>query len=224
MADVLKKGDFVELDYTGRLAEDGVVFDTTFEDVAKKNGLFQEGTKYGPVKICLGQRQVIEGLDEGLIGRDIGKTYKFRIPPEGAFGQKDARLIQLIATSKFTKQEIAPMPGLQVNIDGMLGTIRTVSGGRTLVDFNHPLSGKEIEYEATPKRVITETAEKLNAIMNILGIKMEYTLEGEKLTFKSDSQVLRQNEEAITKAVKEAIPEIKDVSFETKAVEGSQLQ
>ena len=166
------------------------------------------------MKICIGQRQVIEGLDEGLIGREVGKTYKFRIPPEGAFGQKDARLIQLIATSKFTKQEIVPMPGLQVNMDGMLGTIRTVSGGRTLVDFNHPLSGKEIEYEATPKRIITDTAEKLNALMNVLGIKMEHTLEGERLTFKSDSQVLKQNEEAITKVVKEAIPEIKDVSFE----------
>ena len=43
MEEFLKKGDFVELDYTGRLAEGGVVFDTTIEEVAKKNRLFDHG-------------------------------------------------------------------------------------------------------------------------------------------------------------------------------------
>ncbi|EFK97351.1 peptidylprolyl isomerase FKBP-type, partial [sediment metagenome] len=49
------------------------------------------------------------------------------------------------------KDSIRPMPGLPVNIDGMYGIIRTVAGGRVIVDFNHPLSGKEIVYNSKLK-------------------------------------------------------------------------
>ena len=49
----VKKGDFVKLSYTGRL-DNGDVFDTTSEDVAKDNGLFAEGVSYAPITIIAG--------------------------------------------------------------------------------------------------------------------------------------------------------------------------
>ena len=38
----VQKGDFVELDYAGRLAESGAVFDATSEQIAKKEGIHNE--------------------------------------------------------------------------------------------------------------------------------------------------------------------------------------
>ncbi|MBC7097192.1 MAG: peptidylprolyl isomerase, partial [Methanobacteriales archaeon] len=35
----VKKGDFIRLEFTGRIKETGEVFDTTIEDVAKESGL-----------------------------------------------------------------------------------------------------------------------------------------------------------------------------------------
>ena len=46
MAEVVKENDFVEIDYTGKLA-DGTVFDTTSEKTAKENKLYFAEKKYG---------------------------------------------------------------------------------------------------------------------------------------------------------------------------------
>lgn len=215
MADVIKEGDFVELDYTGKIVEDNIVFDTTLEADAKKSRLYDAKTKYEPVRICVGKRHVIEGLDKGLAGKETGKEYLFSVKPEEAFGQKNPKMIQLIATNKFREQGITPMPGLQVNMDGVLGTIRAVSGGRTIVDFNHPLSGKALEYRATVKRVITDASEKADAALKLLGISMEKAIAGETLILKSNKEVPKKAQDDITKAVTEMVPEIKTVSFET---------
>ena len=34
--DTIKKHDFVEIEYTGKIKEDNVIFDTTYEKVAKE--------------------------------------------------------------------------------------------------------------------------------------------------------------------------------------------
>ena len=142
----IKKHDFVEIEYTGKLKEDNIIFDTTDEKTAKENNL-HSNTDYGPVIICVGEEQILKGLDKNIEGKEIGKEYNVDIKPEDAFGSKNAKLIQLIPTSKFKQQKIQPMPGMQLNIDGVVGTVKTVSGGRTLVDFNHPLAGKELLYK-----------------------------------------------------------------------------
>src|SRR3989338_2670063 len=201
MADVIKEGDFVELDYTGKIVDDNMVFDTTLEADAKKSNLYDAKTKYEPVSICIGKRHVIEGLDVGLVGKEIGKDYLFKVKPEEAFGQKNPKMIQLIATNKFREQGIAPLPGLQVNMDGVLGTIRAVSGGRTIVDFNHPLSGKELEYRATVKRFITDVEGKVGAAIKLLGIKMEKAIAGEAITLKSEKEVPKKTQDDLTKAL-----------------------
>ena len=143
---MIKEKDFIEIEYTG-MTKDNLVFDTTDEKLAKKEGIAQPNAIYGPTVICIGQGQVIEGLDKQLIDKEIGKEYTVELQPEEAFGKKSAQLIQLVSTRKFKQNEIMPQPGLQVDIDGMNGIIKTVTGGRTLVDFNHPLSGKVIEYK-----------------------------------------------------------------------------
>ena len=135
---VINKHDFLELEYSGKIKDTDDVFDTTVEKVAKDNNIFNSNIKYGPVIICVGEHQVITGLDEELIGKDLGK-YTINIPMEKAFGKKDGKLLKLIPLRKFKKEKIQPMPGLQVQVDESTGIVKTVSGGRVIVDFNHPL-------------------------------------------------------------------------------------
>ena len=99
--ETVKKRDFVEIEYTGKIKEGNVIFDTTDEKVAKENNL--HGHDFSPAIICLGEEQVLKGIDKNLEGKDIGKEYEFDIDPEDAFGKKNAKLIQLIPTAKFRK-------------------------------------------------------------------------------------------------------------------------
>lgn len=160
----LQKGDFVEFDYTGRIKETGEVFDTTRADVPHDH---VKGHQHEPAQICLGEGHTLKGIDEFLVGKDIG-PHTVTLNPEDAFGKRQSQLIQLIQTKKFLDQKIRPVPGGRVNVDGMAGTIRSVSGGRTIVDFNHPLAGKEVEYDIHVTRTIDDKKEQVEALLKLL--------------------------------------------------------
>jgi len=177
----IKKGDFIEINYTGRLADgEKECFDTTYEDVAKKEGIFSQKTKYGPVKIIVGEHHVIPGIDRNLEGKEIGK-YTFKIADVEAFGKKSAQLLKLVPSRVFAKEQIKPYPGLQINMDNEMGVVKNVSGGRIIVDFNHPLASKDVEYDVEIKRIITDNSEKINVFFSLVGLKAEnISIDGDK--------------------------------------------
>ena len=172
----IKKQDFIEIEYTGKLKEEGMVFDTSDEKVAKEGSIFNAKHSYGAIKIMVGGSQVLPGLDRFIEGKEPGE-YKVVIDPTEGFGKKNAKLLRLVPKSIFIKQQINPMPGLPVNIDGADGVIKTVSGGRCIVDFNHPLAGKELEYDLKIIRIITDEKEKVSAILELQLKKEEFSLE-----------------------------------------------
>ncbi|MBN2367882.1 peptidylprolyl isomerase [Candidatus Woesearchaeota archaeon] len=210
-AQMMKKGDFIELDYTGRL-DDDTVFDTTEEKVAKDAGIQKENAKFLPAVICLGENHILKGIEDEIIGKGPGK-YSVKLGPEEAFGKKNAKLLKLLPRKVFTKENINPFPGLEVNVDNMYGIIRTVSGGRIIVDFNHPLAGKNVNYEVTVKKVVEDALEKARAVLkNEFNIPAEIGVElkDKKLVIKADLP-----EEALAPVktrILELVPDIKDVA------------
>ena len=56
---------------------------------------------YGPVTICVGQKHVISGLDEELVGKDAGDEGDVTVAPEKAFGERDPKKIQSFQKNKF---------------------------------------------------------------------------------------------------------------------------
>jgi len=213
----VSKKDFVEIEYTGKIKDDNLVFDTTDEKVAKDNKLDSQGS-YEPIIVCVGEQQFLKGLDKNLEGKEVGKEYEIEIKPEDAFGNKNAKLIHLIPTNKFKKQNIQPMPGMQMNIDGMVGTIKTVSGGRTLVDFNHPLAGKDLLYKIKINKKITDNKEKLNGYLKLsLGTKdfeTEIKENNVKIILKND--IPKEVQEKFSKKISELIPNFKKIEFAVK--------
>ncbi|MEM4756071.1 MAG: peptidylprolyl isomerase [Candidatus Woesearchaeota archaeon] len=182
---MIQKGDFVAIQYTGKLHDTGEVFDTTYEKIAREAGISKEQMQFGPVIICVGENQILGALDHALIGRKPGEYFKLHLSPEESFGKKNPKLIQLIAISKFTKHQIKPYPGLRVNVDGMHGTVKSASGGRVIVDFNHPLAGKAVDYEVTVEKIIEDDEQKLKGFFSLLfGRNLAFTLEGTTVTFK----------------------------------------
>ncbi|MBI2145492.1 peptidylprolyl isomerase [Candidatus Woesearchaeota archaeon] len=218
--EAIKEKDFVELDYTGRIADSGDVFDTTSAEVARKSGLFDERTAYGPAIICIGKKHLIQGLDKQLVGKEVGKSYAFRVGADEAFGRKNAKLMQLISTSKFRQQNLTPFPGMQVNIDGIVGTVKTVAGGRTIVDFNHPLSGRDVEYDVFVKRVVTDVSEKVKAMLRLIGITADavgVSVSEGSLSLEFPQEVPAELKKDLEDKLKAAVPELKAVSFTVKA-------
>jgi FKBP-type peptidyl-prolyl cis-trans isomerase 2 len=167
----IKNGDFVELNYTGKLKESGLVFDTTDPTVAAANGLSQKH-KYVPVVIIVGEKHLVKGLDDFLAGKEPGK-YTVELKDIDAFGKKSAKLLMMVPVKRFKEQKIEPYPGLEINIDGAYGVVKTVSGGRIIVDFNHPLASQDIIYDLEVRKILTDTVEKINSLGTMLGVSVK---------------------------------------------------
>ncbi|MEK6828451.1 MAG: peptidylprolyl isomerase [Nanoarchaeota archaeon] len=211
----VKKYDFVEIEYTGRIKEDGTIFDTTEEKVAKENGTYNKNADYSPAVICVGENNILKNLEEQMIGKETGNEYAFEIISDNAFGRKDAKLIQLIPTSKFRQQNIQPVPGLQLNIDGVFGFVKTVSGGRCMVDFNHPLAGKDLIYNVKINKIIDDSKEKIKSLLKMhLHIKdAEIELGEDSINISLKESMPKQAQEEFKKVVERTIPGIKNVNF-----------
>ncbi len=206
-----KENDFIEINYIARTKDDNKIFDLTDEKAAKENNLYQKNKEYSPIIICLGHNDVIKGLDKELIDKDIG-SYKIEIKTEEAFGKKSPDLIKLVPTNIFIQQNIKPFPGLHVNLDGIYGIIRSVSGGRTIVDFNHPLSGRDLVYDVEIKRIIDDINEKLSSMLKFLDKNVKFEIKDNKAVVKLSLNT-KQKEELIEE-IRKRIPEIKEIEFE----------
>lgn len=166
----IQKGDFVEIDYTGQTIADEVVFDTTEKVLAHEHDLDEKRVK-GPLTICVGEGHIMRSLDQKLEGVEVGGSYSYDFAPDQAFGKKNAKLLRLIPLSKFREQKVMPHPHLQVNIDGAVGTVRSATSGRVIVDFNHPLSGRDIRYTVKVIRKVDDPSDQIRSLIRtIIGI------------------------------------------------------
>src|SRR3989454_5749706 len=181
----ISKGDIVSIDYEGWiLTAKGTrtLFDTPRAEVAKKEDRFDEKKVYAEFPIIVGHGRILPGLDEALIGAEIGKDTTIRIPPEKGAGERDPKLVELHPLREFLKQEIHPDVGMEVSLGGRKGTITQVTGGRVRIDYNNPLAGKTIEYTFRATRKAETTEEKLRAIL-----EMDYGLADQfKITVAKD--------------------------------------
>lgn len=164
---MVKQHDFIEINYTGKIKGTNQIFDTTNEQTAKESGILNSKMTYHPITICVGERQLIKGLDEQIVGKEVGKTHSFEVESKDAFGKKDPKLIKLIPTNIFKTQNIKPFVGLEVNIDGEYGVVRSINGGRTLVDFNHPLSGKDVLYEVEIIKKVDDVQAQVDSLLSL---------------------------------------------------------
>lgn len=162
----MKIGDFVQVDYVGRVKETGDVFDLTREDVAKEENIYNPKIIYKPVVLIVGADFIIKGLSAALEEMKVGDKKKIEISPEDAYGDRKEDMIKMIPESRFKEHGLDPVPGAVVNIGMLRGVIMTSSSGRVKVDFNHPLAGKTLEYDIEIKSQLDEQEDKIKSIIS----------------------------------------------------------
>ncbi len=189
----IKNGDFVRLEFTGKIKETGDVFDTTNEEVATEAGIAVENKEYGPIPIIIGGNHLLKAIDEAVIGLDVGDSKEIEVDPENGFGERDSNLIQLIPMKEFKKQGMTPHVGMELTSEGHKGRVLTVSGGRVKVDFNHDLAGKNLEYSVVITDIIDDDEEKIKSMIqlhyaypNMDLDKTEIKIDGDKVSIKLD--------------------------------------
>jgi FKBP-type peptidyl-prolyl cis-trans isomerase 2 len=160
----MQTGDFVYVNYVGKVKDTNEIFDTTDAEVAKKEKIYDEKVRYKPVPIIVDGGFVIVGLNEAVKSMTVGEKKTLEITADKAFGNRNPELIKLIPEARFKDQNIDAAPGAYVTINKLRGRIVSIDGGRVRVDFNHPLAGKVLVYDLEIVRQATKNEEKVKAL------------------------------------------------------------
>ena len=160
-----KKGDFIQINYTAKVKETGETFDTTLEEVAKKERLYKEGEIYEPKLIVIGEGWVLKTLDESLKSLQLKKLKTIEIPPDKAFGPRDPEKLKMVPLKRLRDKGITTQLGKRIEYEKKLATIRTVGAGRVTLDFNPPLAGKTLVYEVAAQKKLETLKEKITALI-----------------------------------------------------------
>lgn len=124
------RGDLVRVHYTTRSGDDGVMETSEMRD---------------PLEFIAGENEVIAGISSAVIGMRPGDKKRIRVPPEQAFGSRDARLQQLAPRSAVPDrmgegdQLTATIAGQPLNV-----WIRGFHDDEVSLDANHPLAGETL--------------------------------------------------------------------------------
>jgi len=210
--EIAKKKDFVELKFTGY--SNGSIFDSNVDEDLKK---IEPEAKPRETIIVVGERMVVQGLDNALEGKEIGKDYEVSIPAKEGFGERRKDLIKTIPLKIFTAKKINPYPGLVLAMDENLARVITISGARVVTDFNNPLAGKDLIYKFKIVRKVTDDSEKAKTFfIQTLKFVPDFEVRGGDIVLKGIKVF-----EKIVEALKEKFKEIvgKELKFEEKKEE-----
>ena len=131
----IQLGDTVIVNYTGRL-EDGSIFDSSLN----------EGRE--PLKSTLGQGQLIQGFETGLLNMVIGEKKTIEITPENAYGEYNPEMTTIVGKNQ-VPETIQVGETLQGNTPNgpIIVRVLEVTENSVTLDANHPLAGKKLIFD-----------------------------------------------------------------------------
>ena len=132
---MISEGKVVQFDYT--LTVDGQVVDST------------QGKE--PLEYTHGQKMIISGLEDELSGMKAGDKKKVVVAAGEAYGQVNQEAILEIPKANLG-EGLEPKVGMVLQMSGpqgqkIPGIVREVKDDVLLVDFNHPLAGKDLTFD-----------------------------------------------------------------------------
>ena len=95
---IVHVGDQISVNYIG-MFEDGTVFDTSIQSVAENNTLYPKSLSFSatapfsPLEFTVGEGQMIEGFDRGVVGMGVNQTKVITIPSDKAYGDINEDMI-----------------------------------------------------------------------------------------------------------------------------------
>jgi peptidylprolyl isomerase len=131
-----KTGDKVKVHFEGYL-EDGTVFGSSMGDE--------------PFEFTIGEKNMLPGFENAVIGMQKGDTKTITLPPEEAYGPHKKELVSVMEKSGFPK-DIHLEVGKRLRVrtqDGKytIVTIKDFTEDSIVLDENDPLAGKTLTFK-----------------------------------------------------------------------------
>lgn len=210
--------NFLKLHWKITVKQTGEVIECSDKDLyanAPSNNDFK------PFEVVIGKEKLFKKLEEAIQKNINSKDYfKVELAAEEAYGKKNPKMLETIPLREFTKQKINPYPGAVLDFGGISGKVLFIGSGRVTVDFNHPLSSKNLEYEVKIVDEIKEALDQVNVLVAPYknAIKdLKVNLENGKLTLESKTDI-KQSFAEVEKEIKELVKDVKEIEYKKTEV------
>lgn len=146
----IEKTSFVTIDYLIRMGE---------KDYYPPSGRPEE------ISFCMGWGVMPPGLEDALLGLEENAQKMVRLSAAEAYGETDQELVMEVPLSDFAP-DVELNPGQVFETEDEEGhqvyfVVQEVRPETAVIDFNHPLAGKELEVTFTVRQVREATPEDL---------------------------------------------------------------
>jgi len=130
MSEIIEVGDTVTFTYEGKI-EDGSTFHL-HED--------------GPVAVQIGDKKLVKGLEEGIMGMEQGGEKEFKVSPADGYGEINLDLIQTVETEMLKQTDITPEVGMVIQTSYGNCHVTEINNDTVEISYNHPLAGETLTY------------------------------------------------------------------------------
>ena len=103
-------------------------------------------------------------VERELSGKGVGDSCRVRLEPDDAFGEYDAELMHLEPRSKFPADVAVGMRFEGRGVESgtkLIYTVTDVAEDKVVVDGNHPLAGRTLQFKCTVTAVRAATEEEI---------------------------------------------------------------
>jgi len=132
-----KNGDNVSVHYVGTL-DDGTKFDSSRD-------------RGEPISFTVGAGQMISGFNDAVVDMNVGETKTITLAPDRAYGNLNQDAIQEFPKDQFPEAfefiSGGVVQGQYPDGTGFTATITEVKDDTAILDFNHPMAGKTLNFE-----------------------------------------------------------------------------
>lgn len=117
-----------------------------------------------PLQYIQGAHMIVPGLEKAMVGHDVGDKFDVVVIPAEGYGIYDERLTQEVPLSVFQGTEnieVGMSFYAQTPAGPMPIRIKSVSGDKAVIDANHELAGKNLNFAIEVVSVREATEEDL---------------------------------------------------------------
>jgi FKBP-type peptidyl-prolyl cis-trans isomerase SlyD len=113
-----------------------------------------------PLAYLHGHGNIVPGLERELAGKGVGDRLQVRVPAAQGYGEYDRALVQKVP--RRTLKGIANLRvGLRLQAAHQAVTVTHIAGDMVTLDGNHPLAGKNLNFDVEITAVRPATEEEL---------------------------------------------------------------
>ncbi len=144
--------------------KDKAVVQMSYKGTLADGSVFSQSDKAKPLEFMVGSGKIIPALEKGIIGLKVGDKKKITVKAADAYGEYDKSALQEVPKERFPKDATFTV-GERFLVQTPNGPfpvkIAEVKDKTVVVDFNHPLAGKDLTFDVEIVKIRNATKNEL---------------------------------------------------------------